>query len=194
MDNNYSFGQVLENNLESQPFPLAISKVKQKVISFHAKMNLVAEYLKDHDAPADLQIDVDQLLLQYYIDGPALQRLNVIAAQPGFHQIGVFFALEDVDTQGPLDAASTGFGRITGCFVGLDADDKVIASHFPAAPGLTAAVDAEDTWPPKPPIPTRSGVVFPSATSATSQGAATTPPNIMALSSKGFAVSRFFEQ
>jgi len=144
--------------------PITMTKVRQKVLDFHSRMNRIAAFLRENNADPDLQIDVEKLFLELYIDKAGLDRLVNISKQEGFDKMGVFFALEDDSTQQPLDEDSTGLGRLNCCFVGLDEDQKVLDVHFPVKPGAKALVAAENTWPPPPPPPPPHGSILTLAT------------------------------
>src|ERR1700748_1944381 len=102
--------------------------IKNKVLTFHQKMNKVKEYLeKDPHAPKELKILAQEMTLQFYIDKPAITRLINISMQKDFEQFGVFFGLEDA-TQSEVTPADS-FGKLTACFLGLNKDRSIIGAH-----------------------------------------------------------------
>jgi len=150
--------------MKSLPFifaPTPLDTVQEKVLAFYEKMNQIATFLRNNNAPPELQINRKDLFLQFYIDKPAIVRLLKISTQEDFEQFGVFFGLEaPEEEEKDLDEA---FGEMTACFVGLDKDRNVLHCHFPGSntastgdnptnqtAATTAAVDPEDTWPPRP--------------------------------------------
>ena len=130
--------------------PLDISIVQQKTADFQFKMRELVHALAD--APPHLQIlQPERMYTQFFIDRAALQRLNEIAEQADFENFGVYFGLEDPITQEPLaDPKAPGFGKLTCSFVGLNANNEVLSTHF-AQDGMPAKFSAEETWPPPPP-------------------------------------------
>ncbi|MHA4811550.1 hypothetical protein ACX0G9_25870 [Flavitalea flava] len=145
---------------------ISIDFVRIKVVGFYTKMKRIAEFLYNNKAPADLQIEPSDVLLQFYIDQDGLTSLNTIAQTPGFSKFGVFFGLEDPVDQSPVIAGKPGFGRITSCFVGLGDDENILPIHFLSHSSGLAGLNPEDTWPPKPPphpSPTLLGLSSPSS-------------------------------
>jgi len=129
-------------------------KIEAKLLTFYEKMNRIAAFLRNHNAPADIQINSEEIYLECYIDKPAVVRLINIAMQDGFAQFGVFFGLEDPRDHGPQDPkTSATFGRLTACFLGLDESQNILGCHFPNGSGGRAKgeeMGGEDTWPPPP--------------------------------------------
>jgi hypothetical protein len=137
--------------------PLDISIVQQKTADFQFKMRALANALKDA-APYLQFLEPERFYTQFYIDRAALARLNEIAAQDEFSNFGVFFGLEDPETQQPLsDPKAPGFGRLTCSFLGLDEHYRVLRTHFPVD-AQPAQFQAEETWPPPPPPPPHTGI------------------------------------
>ena len=138
-----------------RPNPIPMKEVQLKVTHFHGKMQKLAKLAATSAAFPELQFDTpEEFMMQFYIDKAGLDRLVNISNQQDFDKLGVFFGLEDVATQKPLaDPNAKGFGRLTCCFVGLDANQDVLAVHFPSPTTGVVAVEAEDTWPPPPPPP-----------------------------------------
>jgi hypothetical protein len=129
-------------------------KIEAKLLTFYEKMNRIVAFLHNHNAPADLQINSEEIYLECYIDKPAIARLINIAMQDNFAQFGVFFGLENPgghDPQGPQP--STSFGQLTACFLGLDENQNILGCHFPTGSAGRATgeeMGGEDTWPPPP--------------------------------------------
>ncbi len=144
---------LLNENLND--FVSATSKeiIERKLLNFHKKLNRVATFLRDHNAPADIQINAEEIYLECYVDKPAIARLMTIAMQDNFAQFGVFFGLEKPRTHDEQASESTSFGRLTTCFLGLDANQNILGCHFPkgsADEDAGQVIDGEDTWPPPP--------------------------------------------
>jgi hypothetical protein len=128
-------------------------KIEAKLLTFYEKMNRIAAFLRNHNAPADIQINSEEIYLECYIDKPAIARLMTIAMQDNFAQFGVFFGLEDPASHGPEVPESTSFGQLTACFLGLDANQNILGCHFPKGSAGRATgeeMGGEDTWPPPP--------------------------------------------
>jgi len=137
--------------------PLDISSVQQMTADFQFKMRALAKALQDA-APYLQFLEPEKFYTQFYIDRPALARLNEIAAQEEFSNFGVFFGLQDPETRQPLsDPKAPGFGRLTCSFVGLDEHYRVLKTHFPVG-AEAAQFHAEETWPPPPPPPPHTGI------------------------------------
>ncbi|WP_431211782.1 hypothetical protein ACQ86N_39240 [Puia sp. P3] len=117
-------------------------------------MKKVADYLEKNGAPPEIRINPEEVFLQYYIDKAAITRLINISMQDDFAQYGVFFGLEDPETQKPPHDPTASFGRPTACFLGLDKYNNILGCHFPKIPvgsNVVQVIDGEDTRPPSPP-------------------------------------------
>ena len=136
------------------PIQTSVQIIQKKVLAYHEKMNKVAEWLEKSGAPDEIRIQPEEIFLQFYIDKDAITRLINISMQKNFEQFGVFFALEDSETQAPPTKPSSSYGRPTACFLGLDGDKNILGCHFPKIPvgsNTIQKIDGEDTWPPPPP-------------------------------------------
>lgn len=137
--------------LDGIPAITPLPDIQKKVDAFHEKMNRIADFLIEYEAPEELQIKKEDLPIQFYIDKEAVARLMRICMQEDFVQLGVYWGLQNPANQDPLEPGSKIFGEITGCFIGLDKDRNILNCHFPHIPvGSTEIqkIDGEDTWPP----------------------------------------------
>ena len=140
--------------VDGVPIQTSLEIIQKKVLAYHGKMNKVAKWLEENGAPNELQIRPEEIFLEFYIDRDAINRLFFISLQRNFSQFGVFFALEDPESQSPPINPSSSFGRPTACFLGLDIDNNILGCHFPKIPvgsNTVQKIDGEDTWPPPPP-------------------------------------------
>ncbi|MHA4811549.1 hypothetical protein ACX0G9_25865 [Flavitalea flava] len=163
-----------------------LEDIQLKVYTFYEKMRRIAQFLKDNNAPPEMQIDPENLKLEFYIDKKAITRLINICMQDNFAIFGVFFGLQDPKDQQPLKGDAEIFGELTGCFLGLDDDRNILGCHFPKIPvGTTkpVVVMGEDTWPPHPPKP-----IPPVATGSTAQ-----TPRYFSLASNPMDVCKYFQ-
>lgn len=116
--------------------PTPLKEIKSKVLAYHQKMNAIAKFLRENNAPEEIQIDQSNEFLEFYIDKAALIRLNSIALLPNFDSFSVYLGLEDYDNG----------TSVTGCFLGIDKKKNILPQHKEIVRGFTAIIDGEDTW------------------------------------------------
>jgi hypothetical protein len=121
---------------EGLPFPTRIKIVHEKVMAYHKKMNAIADFLASAPGvPDDIKIDKNQEFIGFYIDKKSIARLHVISTLDNCDSVAVYFGLADRKKN-----------SVTGCFVAIDKDRKIVDGHFENK--VTNVLDPEDTWVP----------------------------------------------
>jgi hypothetical protein len=117
-----------------QPFPTRMKIIHAKVKAYHKKMNAIADFLATAPGvPEELKIDKKQEFIGFYIDKTALARLHLISTLDKCDSLAVYFGLADQKKN-----------SVTGCFVAIDKDRKIVDGHFEEK--VDNAMDGEDTW------------------------------------------------
>lgn len=114
-----------------------LEKIRAKVLAYHKKMNAIADYLKTHEAPPDIQIDTTKEFMEFYIDKDDLIELSRIAMLENCERLVVFFGL------------AQGNNSITGCFLGIDKNYEILSQHRTTSnlkDGGGGTVPGQDTW------------------------------------------------
>ena len=114
--------------------PTSIERIFREVRAYHEKMNAVSDFLETNKASEKIKIKKDKEYIGFYIGKKALDRLNKLAAEPDCHTIAVYLGLSDEEQH-----------CVTGCFVAINKDRKIIDGHFPDRSGKPG-LPGEDTW------------------------------------------------
>ena|ERR1700677_4464531 len=126
--------------------------IQEKVLSFYDKMNKIDKFLEENGASDDIRISAKDVPLEFYIDKLAVARLMRIAMQEEFEQFGVFFGIETPnDLPFPLPGSPDSYGKLTGCFLGLNAKREILDCHFEKINPKdfnSGGIPGEETWPP----------------------------------------------
>jgi hypothetical protein len=127
----------MENPQTPLQAPTALDIIRDKVLKYHEKMKWIADYLEDKkDVPEKYKIDKIKEFIEFYIDKPALKRIQEIADLDKCDHIAVYFGL------------TSDYSSITGCFLGIDAQGNVLDNHRKNGGPSMATVQkkGEDTW------------------------------------------------
>lgn len=122
-----------KSNAERTP----LGKIREKVKTYHTKMNAIALALEG--ANAAVRINREKEFMEFYIEKKDLARLNEIASYPGCERLAVFFGLSNTHDK----------DSVTGCFLGINHENNIIPQHRSTQAGrvgLPGAIDGEDTW------------------------------------------------
>jgi hypothetical protein len=125
--------------------PTDLKEIRRKVLAYHEKMNAIAKFLEENNAPAEIRLNKSKEFMEFYIEKQDLTRLNSISSMDGFERFAVFFGLAN-------ESADGNHNSVTTCFLGVDKNYEILSQHRSGANGR-GGVQGEDTW-----IPPRNGV------------------------------------
>lgn len=120
---------------------VTLEQIQKMVLHYSAKMNAIAKFLEENNAPKEIRIDTATEYLEFYIDSISFDGLNAIRNNPEFSHFGAFFGLDPQKNN-----------KTTACFLGMNKENKILSAHKKIVGPNNTVIDPElpgfEDWPP----------------------------------------------